>query len=64
MIKKKFDCVEMKNKGAEAIAEKISGLSPSDELNFWKLRNSELLERKNATESKPGKKNRRYEEQH
>ena len=58
MIKKKFDCVEMKHKGAESIAEKISGLSPADELDFWKTRNQELIERKNAIETKPGKQNR------
>ncbi len=58
MIKKKFDCVEMKHKGAESIAEKISGLSPADELDSWKLRNQELIERKNAIETQPGKRNR------
>ena len=58
MIKKKFDCVEMKHKGAESIAKKISGLSPADELDSWKLRNQELIERKNAIETKPGKQNR------
>jgi hypothetical protein len=58
MIKKKFDCVEMKHKGAESIAEKISGLSPADELDFWKLRNQELLERKNAIDTNPEKRNR------
>ncbi len=41
MIKKKFDCVEMKHKGAESIAKKISGLSPEDELDFWKLHNQD-----------------------
>jgi hypothetical protein len=58
MIKKKFDCVEMKHKGAESIAKKISGLSPADELDFWKICNQELIERKNAIETKPGKQNR------
>jgi len=58
MIKKKFDCVEMKHKGAESIAKKISGLSPADELDSWKLRNQELIERKNAMETKSGKRNR------
>ena len=31
----------MKHKGAESIAKKISGLSPADELDSWKLRNGE-----------------------
>ena len=58
MIKKKFDCVEMKHKGAESVAEKISGLSPADELDYWKLRNQELLEMKNAVETKLEVRNR------
>jgi hypothetical protein len=57
MIKKNFDCVEMKHKGAEFIAEKISGLSPADELDYWKLRSRELIEKKNTIESKTGKRN-------
>lgn len=57
MIKKKFDCVKMKHKGAEFIAKKISGLSPADELDYWKLRSRELIEKKNTIESKPGKRN-------
>lgn len=52
MIKKNFDCVEMKHKGAEFIAGKISGLSPADELDYWKLRSRELIEKKNALENK------------
>jgi len=55
MIKKKFDCVEMKHKGAESIAREISGFSPADELAFWKLRNQQLKDRKNAMETKPAK---------
>lgn len=55
MIKKKIDCVEMKHKGAESIAEKISGLSQTDELDFWKRSNQELIKMKNAIESKTRK---------
>lgn len=57
MIKKKFDCVEMKHKGAESVAGEISGLSPADELAFWKLHNQELIDKKKATETKPEKAN-------
>jgi hypothetical protein len=57
MIKKEFDCVEMKHKAAKDITEKISVLSPADELAFWERSNKELIERKNAIKIKhaPGK---------
>jgi len=58
MTKKKFDCVEMKHKGAEAIAEEISGLTPADELDFWKARNQELMQGKSEFATKPGKQHR------
>jgi len=58
MIRKKFDCVEMKKEGASFIAQEISGLSPADELKFWKLRNQELIERKDAIKAQPVKTNR------
>ena len=58
MTKKKFDCVEMKHKGAEAIAEEISGLTPAGELDYWKSRNQELINRKSKFKTKPGKQNR------
>jgi hypothetical protein len=60
MIKKDFDCVEMKHKGAESIAEKISELSPTDELEFWKLSTQELIEMKNALENKREKEGMKY----
>ena len=34
--KKKFDCVEMKRKGAAAIYKKIKNMSMEEELAFWK----------------------------
>jgi hypothetical protein len=55
MIKKKFDCVEMKHKAAKDITEKISGLSSTDELDFWERSNRELIKRKNAIKHAPGK---------
>jgi hypothetical protein len=60
MIKKKFDCVEMKHQGAESIAEKISELSPADELEFWKISTQELIEAKNAIENKREKEGMKY----
>ncbi len=43
MIKKNFDCVEMKHKSAERIAQKISGLSPQQELEFWRASTQNLV---------------------
>jgi hypothetical protein len=35
MKNKKFDCVEMKHRAAEKIAEKLKGLSRKAELSYW-----------------------------
>ncbi|HLP48291.1 MAG TPA: hypothetical protein VK186_09785 [Candidatus Deferrimicrobium sp.] len=43
MIKKNFDCVDMKHKNAAKIAQKISGLSPQQELEFWRTSTQHLL---------------------
>jgi hypothetical protein len=36
MKNKKFDCVEMKHRAAEKIAEKLKGLSRKAELSYWR----------------------------
>ena len=45
--KKKFDCVEMKHKGAEKLHKVISGMTLDDELSFWKQGTDELKLRQN-----------------
>jgi hypothetical protein len=40
--KKKFDCVEMKHKGAEKLHMIISGMTLDEELSFWKQGTDEL----------------------
>ncbi|OGW12469.1 MAG: hypothetical protein A2W77_07125 [Nitrospinae bacterium RIFCSPLOWO2_12_39_16] len=42
MESKKFDCVEMKRKGAEFIYKKVAGLSKADQLKFWRAGDEEL----------------------
>ncbi len=42
MIKKEFDCVEMKRKGAEILQKKLVGLTLEEELKFWQERTKEL----------------------
>lgn len=35
MKNKKFDCVEMKRRGAEAILEETKGMSDEEKLAYW-----------------------------
>lgn len=42
MASKKFDCVEMKLKGAEVVYKKVAGLSKAEQLKFWSAGNEEL----------------------
>lgn len=44
MKTKRFDCVDMKHKGAERVYQAISGLSKEQQLDYWK-RGSEDLRR-------------------
>lgn len=52
MIKKSFDCVEMKHKSAEKIARKISGLSAQQELEFWRTSTQNLVKSEKQLEKK------------
>ena len=40
--KKKFDCVEMKRKGAERVMERTKGMTREEELAYWKKGTEEL----------------------
>jgi hypothetical protein len=42
MKNKRFDCVEMKHKGAERVYQVIAGLSKEQQLDYWR-RGSEAL---------------------
>ena len=42
MRNKRFDCVEMKHKGAARVYQAIAGLSQEQQLEFWR-RGSEVL---------------------
>jgi len=44
MNKKNFDCVAMKHRGAEQLFEKLSNLTPEQELAFWQKR-TEFLQK-------------------
>jgi hypothetical protein len=51
-MNKKFDCVDMKHKGAEKIRKKIGKLNPKEELQFWKEMTASLKKRKLQLEAK------------
>ena len=45
MKTKTFDAVEMKRRGQELLRSKLQGLSPEQEIEFWRQRTEELLDR-------------------
>jgi len=53
--KKAFDCVEMKRRGAEAVRRRLAGMTPEQELEFWRQETEDLrrqqqeLQRERAT---------------
>ena len=53
MKTKKFDCVEMKRKGAEKVQQEIAGMTLDEELAYWQQGTKELRAlqqaRRNAT---------------
>ncbi|MCC6442455.1 MAG: hypothetical protein IT210_03245 [Armatimonadetes bacterium] len=42
MIAKTFDCVEMKQRGAERVYETVKGMSVEEELEFWRQITEEM----------------------
>lgn len=53
-MKKKFDCVDMKRKGQDAVRSATSGMTRSEVLEFWK-RKTDDLRRRHGAEPKPVK---------
>ena len=44
-MKKTFDCVEMKHRGAAELRTKLQGLSREQELEFWRQADEKLRQR-------------------
>jgi hypothetical protein len=42
-MKKKFDCVEMKHKGAEVVQARLAGMTREEQLAYWEERTRALL---------------------
>jgi hypothetical protein len=40
-MKKKFDCVEMKHRGAKKVCEAIQGMTLDEEVAYWRKRTKE-----------------------
>ena len=60
METKRFDCVEMKHKGAAAVLRKLKGKSIKEELKYWRQREKEIIERHEKLKSMSKKKKPRY----
>lgn len=43
-MKKRFDCVEMKRKGAQKIYEALRGKSRDEQIAYWRERDLEMRE--------------------
>ena len=43
MKKKTFDCVEMKRRGAARVYENLKDLSSERQVEYWLMRNEEML---------------------
>jgi hypothetical protein len=44
-MKKTFDCVEMKRRGAERLRERLSKMTRDEQLAFWRERTAALRQR-------------------
>lgn len=44
-MKKDFDCVEMKRKGAERVLEQTRGMTLEQELEFWRTKTETLRQK-------------------
>ncbi len=47
MKAKKFDCVEMKRRGAELVQQRLAGMTREEQLEYWRQR-TEVLRRRQA----------------
>ena len=50
MTTKKFDCVDMKRRGAERVQRELAGMSLEEELEYWRKR-TDALRRKQRDHS-------------
>jgi hypothetical protein len=51
--KKKFDCVDMKRRGALRIYRQTKNLTPAEKLDYWQRKDRELLAEQAALKVRP-----------
>lgn len=51
MKTKTFDCVEMKRRGAVRVQQTIAGMSPRQELEYWRNQTEQLRRRQREIQS-------------
>ncbi|MCK4342351.1 MAG: hypothetical protein KAY37_11585 [Phycisphaerae bacterium] len=51
MKTKTFDCVEMKRRGAARVQQAIAGMTPQQELEYWRNQTEQLRRRQQEIES-------------
>lgn len=55
---KTFDCVQMKRRGAEQVRQQIAGMSPLQELEFWRNQTEQIRRRQQDIRQKLSSKSR------
>jgi hypothetical protein len=53
MKTKAFDCVEMKRRGAEAVRQRTAGMTPKQEIEYWRKRGEEFHHEQLRLKAKP-----------
>ena len=48
MKTKTFDCVEMKRRGAERVQKELAGLTPQQQLEYWRQQTDQLRKQGSA----------------
>ncbi len=56
MKNKKFDCIEMKQRGAELMRQKLAGMSLEQEIEYWHRRSEQFQrdQERLSAEADPG----------
>jgi hypothetical protein len=53
MKTKTFDCVDLKRRGAERVQAELDGMTPGQQVEYWRRSTEELLQRKRQLATGP-----------
>lgn len=53
MKTKTFDCVDLKRRGAERVQAELEGMTPGQQVEYWRRSTEELLQRKRQLATGP-----------